>query len=113
MKNQPTQRVLDITNLSKITSMSLNNFIGFEVDIFPSKISELSMWLVDHQMNIELSSYLGNYFSKIPINESADIFNINCINKDWHDYVRPDEVSYILGNPPFVGMKERNKTDIC
>jgi len=109
IKGKGVQKVLDITNFSNITSISLNNFVGFELDIFPEKISELSMWLIDHQMNIELSSYLGNYFSKIPIKESADIFNINCIKEDWFQHLRPEEINYVIGNPPFVGTKERNK----
>lgn len=97
---------LELSNVSKI---SLNNFIGFEIDILPSKIAELSMWLVDHQMNIELSNYLGNYFAKIPLIESADVFKINSNTADWDQILKKEEVDYIIGNPPFIGSKERNK----
>ncbi len=103
-----TQMVLDVES-SNLTTIPLYNFIGFEIDFLPSKIAELSMWLVDHQMNIELSNYIGEYFAKIPIKESVEIFNINANDVNWKDYVQTDEVNYIIGNPPFRGVKERTK----
>ena len=107
--NSPrTQMVLDVES-SNLTTIPLYNFIGFEIDFLPSKIAELSMWLVDHQMNVELSNYIGEYFAKIPINESVEIFNINSNNVEWKEYVQTDEVNYIIGNPPFRGVKERTK----
>lgn len=106
--NSKTQMVLDVES-SNLTTISLNNFIGFEIDFFPSKITELSMWLVDHQMNVELSNYIGEYFAKIPISESVAVFNINANEVNWKDYVQTQEVNYIIGNPPFRGVKERTK----
>ena len=103
-----TQMVLDVES-SNITTIPLYNFIGFEIDFLPSKITELSMWLVDHQMNIELSNYIGEYFAKIPINEAVEVFNINANEVNWEDYVQTNEVNYIIGNPPFRGVKERTK----
>ena len=67
------------------------------------------MWLVDHQMNIELSNYIGEYLAKIPIKESVEIFNINANDENWKDYVQTAEGNYIIGNPPFRGVKERTK----
>ncbi len=101
-----TQMVLDVES-SNLTTIPLYNFIGFEIDFLPSKITELSMWLVDHQMNIELSNYIGDYFAKIPINEAVEVFNINANAVDWKSYVQIEEVDYIIGNPPFRGVKER------
>ena len=105
-KSIRTQMVLDVES-SNLTTIPLYNFIGFEIDFLPSKITELSMWLVDHQMNIELSNYIGDYFAKIPINEAVEVFNINANEVDWKSYVQIEEVDYIIGNPPFRGVKER------
>ena len=57
-------------------------------------------------MNIELSNYIGDYFAKIPINEAVEVFNINANAVDWKSYVQ-EKVDYIIGNPPFRGVKER------
>lgn len=103
-----TQMVLDVES-SNLTHIPLYNFIGFEIDYFPSKITELSMWLVDHQMNSELSNYIGEYFTKIPITESVEVFHVNSNEINWEDYISKVEVNYIIGNPPFRGVKERTK----
>ena len=103
-----TQMVLDVES-SNLTTIPLYNFIGFEIDYFPSKITELSMWLVDHQMNSELSNYIGEYFTKIPITESVEVFHINSNEINWEDYISKVEINYIVGNPPFRGVKERTK----
>jgi hypothetical protein len=102
-----TQMVLDIEN-SNLTIIPLYNFIGFEIDYFPSKITELSMWLVDHQMNIELSNYIGEYYAKIPIEDSVEVHNVNSNEINWKDCIS-ERIDYIIGNPPFRGVKERTE----
>ena len=96
------QRELDVSYMSLI---DVDNFYGIEIEEFPAKIAEVAMWICDHQMNIELSKAFGDYFARIPLKKSAHILCGNALTTDWKDVVKPEELSYILGNPPFFGKQ--------
>jgi len=67
------------------------------------------MWLIDHQMNMMVSEYFGQYFVRLPLKKSANILNANSLHVDWEDVVSKDKLSFILGNPPFIGKQLQNK----
>jgi len=96
---QGTQQVLDI---STITRINLNQFNGIEIESMPAKIAKVSMWIMEHQMNRELSDCFGYYFNKIPLTDSVNIVTGNALQIEWGNVVSKDELDYILGNPPFV-----------
>jgi len=96
------QQVLDVTHLSRI---NVNQFFGIEIEEFPAQIAQLSLWLMDHQMNMILSSTFGLYYARLPLKTKPQIRCANALTLDWKQIVRPDELSFILGNPPFVGSK--------
>jgi len=106
------QRVLDVGELSRI---NVDAFYGIEVEEFPARIAEVAMWLVDHQMNMRLSEAFGLYYIRIPLRAAAHIVHNNALRLDWAELVHPKELSYLLGNPPFIGKQYRTKeqdTDI-
>ncbi len=96
---------LDISAMSKV---DVDNFYGIEINEFPAKIAEVALWLMDHQMNMELGTAFGQYFARIPLKKTAKIVNGNALRLDWKEVVPPSELSYIFGNPPFVGKPFRN-----
>jgi hypothetical protein len=61
------------------------------------------MWLIDHQMNMLISEEFGQYFVRLPLSKSAKIVHGNSLRIDWQEVVPKDELSCILGNPPFYG----------
>lgn len=96
------QGVLDIRD---IIWLDVDMFYGIEYEEFPARIAEVAMWLIDHQMNLLVSFEFGQYFSRLPLKKSANITNGNALQIDWETIVPKNELSYILGNPPFVGSK--------
>lgn len=102
--DQIRQLQLDATELSRI---NVDAFYGIEIEEFPARIAEVAMWLMDHQMNMLLSEAFGLYYARIPLRSSAHIVNDNALHLDWQSIVPKDRLSYILGNPPFVGKKEQ------
>jgi type II restriction/modification system DNA methylase subunit YeeA len=60
---------------------------------------------MDHQMNMQLSEAFGLYYVRIPLRASAHIHHANALKLDWETVVPPEQLAYILGNPPFVGSK--------
>mgnify|MGYP001208946118 FL=1 len=96
------QGVLDIRS---IIWLDVDMFYGIEYEEFPARIAEVAMWLIDHQMNLLVSFEFGQYFSRLPLKKAANITNGNALQIDWETIVPKNELSYILGNPPFVGSK--------
>lgn len=94
------QQELDIQALSKV---DVDAFTGIEIQEWPARIAEVAMWLMDHQMNIRLSEAFGQYFVRLPLKKSANIVLGNALRLDWKTILPPDQCSYVLGNPPFVG----------
>ena len=93
----------DSKSLSKI---KLNHFHGIEILEFPSLIAKVSMWLIQHQMDLKFET-LDIHESNLPLRESANIYNNNALTIDWNDIVTPSDNLFILGNPPFVGKQEQ------
>lgn len=101
-----TESVLDI---SSIIWCDVDQFHGIEVEEFPAQIAQVAMWLIDHQMNMMISEYFGQYFVRLPLKKSANIIHANSLEIPWEDVISSDKLTYILGNPPFIGKKEQNK----
>ena len=99
------QPKLDITQLSLV---DVDAFYGIEISEWPARIAEVAMWLMDHQMNIRLSETFGQYFVRLPLRKSPTIVCGNALRLDWKKILPPEQCSYVLGNPPFVGKKARN-----
>jgi hypothetical protein len=98
--------VLDISLLSKV---DVDQFYGIEIEEFPARIAETAMWLVDHQMNMRLSESFGQAFVRLPLQKSAHIVHGNALRLDWLSVIDPSKLSYILGNPPFVGARKKSE----
>lgn len=103
------EQVLDI---SSILWLDVDQFYGIEYDEFASKIAEVAMWLIDHQMNMRVSEEFGQYFARLPLKKAAKIVHANSLRINWEDVVPKTELSYIVGNPPFIGAAMKNKTQI-
>jgi hypothetical protein len=99
-----TQQELDIQRLSLV---DVDAFWGIEISEWPVRIAEVAMWLMDHQMNIRLSEAFGQYFVRLPLKKSPTIVCGNALGLDWKKILPPHQCSFVLGNPPFVGKKER------
>lgn len=99
------QRVLDVSELCKV---SVDQFFGIEIEEFPSQIAQVGMWLTDHQMNLKVGHHFGQVFRRLPLRQSATIRNANALTTDWGELVG-EGLSYIIGNPPFVGARYMSK----
>ncbi|CAM3729135.1 class I SAM-dependent DNA methyltransferase [Aquirufa aurantiipilula] len=100
------QQVLDV---SSIMLLDVDMMYGIEYEEFPARIAEVAMWLIDHQMNMLISNEFGQYFVRLPLKKSAKIVHGNALQIDWENLVSKNELSYILGNPPFIGKSNQNE----
>ncbi|AEV34363.1 hypothetical protein Oweho_3414 [Owenweeksia hongkongensis DSM 17368] len=98
-----------VIGIDQIMLVDVDQFYGIEYDEFPARIAEVALWLMDHQMNQRISEAFGLYYARLPLRKSATIVHGNALRIQWEDVVTKKELSYILGNPPFVGKKEQSK----
>jgi hypothetical protein len=102
-------------NIQDIIKVNVDQFTGIEYDEFAVRVAEVAMWLIDHQMNIQVSHEFGQYFFRVPLTKSAKIVHGNSLRIDWETVVEKEKLSFILGNPPFVGamiMNAQQRNDI-
>ncbi|MDR1759666.1 MAG: N-6 DNA methylase [Fibrobacter sp.] len=96
-----TQLTLDI--MWSLLRVNVGQFYGIEYEEFPCQIAKVGMWLTDHQMNLEVSDLFGCYYARLSLTQSATIEHGNALRIDWENVVPKRELSFIFGNPPFVG----------
>ncbi len=97
-------RSLDIFHAVQV---NVDQFYGIEIEEFPAQIAQVALWLTDHQMNQKVSAEFGLYFARLPLVTSPTIVHGNALRLDWEEVVPKEKLTYILGNPPFVGKKEQ------
>ena len=104
------QQVIDISDIIWLDVDMMN---GIEYEEFPARIAEVAMWLIDHQMNMVISNEFGQYFARLPLKKSAKIIHGDALETDWETIVSQSDLSFILGNPPFIGSKimKQNQRD--
>jgi hypothetical protein len=94
---------------------NVDQFYGIEYEDFPCQIAQVGLWLTDHQWNNEVAEHFGIPFVRLPLRQSATIAHGNALRLDWEGIVPKAQLSYVLGNPPFVGariMSPEQKADV-
>jgi hypothetical protein len=100
-----------------VSTVSLNQFYGIEIDDFAHEIAILALWLAEHQMNAEFERVFGRSKPTLPLADAGHIVHANACRVDWEE-VCPKvegEETYILGNPPYLGARvldEDQKSDV-
>jgi hypothetical protein len=98
--------LVDVRDLLRV---SVDQFNGIEIEEFPAMIARTALWLTDHQMNVEASRELGHAYTRLPLTEGANILHANALTTDWSTVIEPEELDFIMGNPPFLGSRVMNK----
>lgn len=115
-------RQLEMSIMQRIDSLSkektfqfseikLTQFYGIELDDFAHEVAMLSLWLAEHQMNLEFYKAFGRTSPSLPLQNGGNIVHGNATRLDWEEVCPKndgDEI-YILGNPPYLGSSMQNK----
>jgi type I restriction-modification system DNA methylase subunit len=96
-------------SIESIIWLDVDMMYGIEYEEFPARIAEVAMWLIDHQMNLDISLEFGQYFVRLPLKKAAKIVHGDALELDWNEVVSKNELSYIIGNPPFIGTAYQNE----
>jgi len=93
---------------TRMIRLDVDRFYGIELHEFPTQIAQLALWLCDHQMNQEASRAFGRAVLRFPLRASPHVANGNALRMDWQAVAPRDGVSFLVGNPPFVGARMKS-----
>ena len=110
-------RAISMIDELPFVGIHLNNFYGIEIDDFPCEIARLSLWLAQHQINMECYEKYNNANPTLPLTASGHIVCGNALRLDWNEVcpVGDDDIVYVCGNPPYVGynkMSDSQRADL-
>lgn len=96
--------------LQAFSVIKLSQFYGIELDDFAHEVALLSLWLAEHQMNIEFKEEFGKVHPSLPLKNGGNIICGNAARENW-DSVCPRNHGeiYICGNPPYYGARNQNR----
>ncbi|MEL0537214.1 class I SAM-dependent DNA methyltransferase [Staphylococcus debuckii] len=100
--NQGQTLLFDINDFIKV---EINQFYGMEILPYAVSVAKIGLWMMDHLMNIEASELFGRLYLRLPLHASANITICDALKNDWHQIIKPQNLDYILGNPPFIGAR--------
>ncbi len=112
LDNAPGQRMMDLGDVIKV---SIGQFYGIEINDFAVTVAKTALWIAEAQMMKETEIIVNHELDFFPLKSYANIVEGNALRIDWNDVIPKEKLSYIMGNPPFVGarlMNENQKEDI-
>ena len=89
--------------------IKLDQFYGIEINDFAVAVAETALWISRLKTNQEYLLLLDLDEKDFPLTDRANIICENALRFNWCDLVEPERVSYIMGNPPFIGHRVRSK----
>ena len=89
--------------------VSISQFYGIEINDFAVSVAQTALWIAESQMRQETEEIIKLTDDFLPLKSLNHIVEGNALRIDWNDVVPSSELSYIMGNPPFVGTKYQSK----
>ncbi len=89
--------------------VSIGQFYGIEINDFAVTVARTALWIAESQMMKETEAIVRMHLDFLPLKTSAHIVEGNALRMDWESIVPKHQLSYIMGNPPFVGYSLQSK----
>ena len=102
------QGTLAITDDSD-PKVKIQNFYGIEINDFAVSVARTAMWIAESQMWEQTKDITFANKDFLPLDSNDSIYEGNALRMNWEDIVKPYELDYIMGNPPFVGYSLQTK----
>lgn len=85
--------------------VSICQFYGIEINDFAATVARTALWIAESQMMRQTEDIVHMSLDFLPLKTYVNIVCANALRVDWETVVSKTELSYILGNPPFVGAR--------
>ena len=88
--------------------VSIRQFYGIEINDFAVSVAKTALWIAEYQMREETGEIVKLEDDFLPLKSYANIHQGNALRTDWQQIVKPEDLAYIIGNPPFLGYSNQN-----
>lgn len=85
--------------------VSINQFYGIEINDFACSVAQTALWIAESQMMAKTDEIVGFSLDPLPLKTYTNIHEGNALRMDWNEVIAPEELDYIMGNPPFLGAR--------
>ena len=89
--------------------VSIGQFYGIEINDFAVTVAKTALWIAESQMLKETEAIVLMQLDFLPLKTNASIHEANALRVDWETIVLKNKLSYIMGNPPFIGYSLQSK----
>ncbi len=89
-------------NLNPIM-VGIGQFYGIEINDFAVTVAKTALWIAESQMLHETETIVQLHLDFLPLKSYTNIVEGNALRIDWASVIPPSQLSYIMGNPPFIG----------
>ncbi len=99
----------------ELVKVQLNQFYGIEINDFAVSVAKTALWIAESQMLEETADIVYTNIDFLPLKSYTNIIEGNALEIDWETVVPKDRLSYIIGNPPFLGyslQSPKQKADL-
>ena len=86
--------------------VNINQFYGIEINDFAVTVATTALWISEAQMLRETERIIEQDVDFLPLKSNYNIHEGNALRMDWNDIIPAQDISYIMGNPPFVGARK-------
>jgi putative type II restriction endonuclease len=86
-----------------LVKIKLNQFYGIEINDFAVSVAKTALWIAENQMLEETKDIVFANIDFLPLKSYTNIVEGNALEIEWETVVSKDKLSYIIGNPPFLG----------
>lgn len=89
--------------------VGIHQFYGIEINDFAVTVAKTALWIAESQMLQETEKLMQINIDFLPLKSYANIVEGNALRVDWESVVPKEKLSYIMGNPPFIGYSLQSK----
>ena len=107
LRERSRQIEFDLTG--DLIRVSIGQFYGIEINDFAVTVAKTALWIAESQMLKETEDIVRRPLDFLPLKSYANIVEGNALRIDWASVVPREKLSFIMGNPPFVGQAMRNR----
>lgn len=90
--------------------VSIDHFYGIEINDFAVTVAKTALWIAESQMMKETEAIVHMDLDFLPLTTNAYIHEGNALRMDWTQVISPERLSYLIGNPPFVGYSLQSRS---
>ena len=98
-----------------LVKVKISQLYGIEINDFAVSVANAALWIAESQMLEETMSIVYSNIDFLPIKSYSNIVEGNALSLNWEEIIPKDKLSYIIGNPPFLGyslQSPKQKADL-